>query len=73
MSNTSNNQSFVSVLVGKKVLSIDGYGIISGISGYIINYEDGYKTVCGGGGGCSGEDVMWCYVLDSTDRVVEEY
>ena len=51
------------------------YQIIASGSGYIINYEDGYKTVCGGGGGggCSGEDVMWCYVLDSTDRVVEEY
>ena len=63
---------FKSVLLGKKVLSFGGYGTISGITGFITNYEDGYKTISGGGG-CSGKDVMWFYVIDSTDRVIEEY
>lgn len=68
-------------IVGAKVLEVFfanwGYFGKSGtpgyyIRGYVTTYDNGYKTVMGGGG-ASGNDVLYAYLLDWTDAIVETF
>lgn len=42
------------------------------VGGYLMEYENGYKTVTKGGG-CQGDDYTTMYVLDPNNTVLEKY